>query len=308
MTETDWERELYSLVNQNQQKEEHNEDSTLNKEFRYKEVNIKLKYLQASDSESVKLFHSVRKKNCYFCNTIKKPPYKMLKFRNYLIAPCESSVISNHFMVFDVNHKTNVKTTRIFDILLLAEKFKQYLVVYDGFDIVDNGKSHCFFHLLGQNSLSIQNECANTELQYKLHESQAGYLSIVKNKLRGVLVIKSKCKQWVEEVYFEIEKLLGRSYTLGKRPFVNVYCWLIDDIYNVAIIPRVVKNPTQYYLNRDKRINISFGAIEMGGLISITDESDMDKISKEVLMDMYSQVSYTYNHLQKIMVGINSNL
>ena len=73
---------------------------------------------------------------------------------------------------------------------------------------------------------------------------------------RAAIVIKSVSAEWIFHVYLEIEKILGRSYSLSKYPFINCFTYKNKNDYYLVVFPRVVHKTNailrQFFISNKK--------------------------------------------------------
>jgi hypothetical protein len=72
---------------------------------------------------------------------------------------------------------------------------------------------------------------------------------------------------------------------------MNVIAFTEDNKYKLHVFPRKAHRPGHYYEKGKKQLLISPGALDMAGLVICVREEDFEKISKQDIEDIYSQVS-----------------
>ena len=77
----------------------------------------------------------------------------------------------------------------------------------------------------------------------------------------------------------------------GEEPLMNLFLFYDDNGYHLFFFLRKAHRPSQYYAQNDDFWMISPGAIDMGGVLVLPRETDFDRIEKNIICDVYNQVS-----------------
>lgn len=305
MSDNQWNQILDDLYSQNKYKNLSMSDNYKARDLCFNDFCISLRFHPEFNKSRLNGISNSIGNDCYFCKKMNNPTEEVVQLHDeYFALQVSYSLFLQHYFIFDFKHNRKVRTGRVFDILLFSERLKDCIVMSDGLDIPLKSNYHFYMHLINKQSLPIEKDCKNNRLLEEIYSCEDGYVGLLKNYLRGAILIKSHNKQWLANVYFEIEKLLGRSYVNDKLPYLNIMAWKNDKGWNLIIIPRVVQHPTQYYERDQRKINIASGSIEMGGVFSVSLEKDFENLSSEIIADIYSQVSYRYNHLKEIILPL----
>ena len=158
---------------------------------------------------------------------------------------------------------------KVGDMLTLAELLPDHVVFYNGPKCGASAPDH--FHL------------------------QAGLKSPIlmtgENELRSCLVIESSSKQEVEDRFEDVYQYLHSRQPDEDEPMLNLIAFVENNNYVLHVFPRKAHRPKQFFEEGKRQLLISPGAIDMAGLIITAREEDFNKIKKEDIEDIYSQVS-----------------
>ena len=72
---------------------------------------------------------------------------------------------------------------------------------------------------------------------------------------------------------------------------MNLFCFMMIMVIIYFFFLRKAHRPSQYYAQNDDFWMISPGAIDMGGVLVLPRETDFDRIEKNIIYDVYNQVS-----------------
>ena len=73
-----------------------------------------------------------------------------------------------------------------------------------------------------------------------------------------------------------------------------------EGFLEVLLFPRISHRPSCYFLTGENQMLVSPGAVDMAGVIILPREEDFDKITKEDVVKIYSEVGFDDNQLHKL--------
>ena len=86
---------------------------------------------------------------------------------------------------------------------------------------------------------------------------------------------------------------------------LNILGYYRDGKWIIVIFPRQKHRPTYYFEEGDKNILLSPASVDMGGVLITPLEKDFNKITKEEIIDIFSQVTIEKTTFDKICLEIN---
>ena len=93
------------------------------------------------------------------------------------------------------------------------------------------------------------------------------------------------------------------------EPMMNLICNYDEEFgWRVIIFLRSKHRPSQYYLEGENQIMLSPAAIDLGGVCIVPVEKDFDKIEKESLKSIFTEVVLSFNDFETLMVKLKKNL
>ncbi len=213
---------------------------------------------------------SIEARPCFLCKENRPKVQKGIEFLGkYIILANPFPILENHITIPIHSHVPQRIRKKIADILTLVEELSDYVVFYNGPKCGASAPDH--FHL------------------------QAGLKSEIlmqgDNDLRTCLIIESESKKEVEDNFNNLYYYLSHRQPEEDEPMMNIMCFADKGKYVLHVFPRKAHRPRQYFEKGSKQLMISPGALDMAGLIITPREEDFEKINKEDVEDIYSQVS-----------------
>lgn len=213
---------------------------------------------------------SIDERPCFLCEKNRPAEQTAISFLDkYAILANPYPILKNHLTIALLSHKPQVIRRKIGDMLDLAQQLPDYVVFYNGPKCGASAPDH--FHL------------------------QAGlkspFLMQGDNELRSCLVVESASKQEVVEHFEDVYSFLQSKQPDEDEPMFNLIAFSHHNKYVLHIFPRKTHRPRQFFYEGKQQLLISPGALDMAGLLVASREEDFQKIKKEDIEDIFSQVS-----------------
>lgn len=213
---------------------------------------------------------AIEKRPCFLCEANRPSSQRGIPFlEKYTILCNPFPILRNHLTIPIHSHVPQRIRKKTGDMLALAEQLPDYLIFYNGPKCGASAPDH--FHLQAGLKLPL--------------------LMQGDNELRSCLQIESNSKKEVQEFFEDIYQYLHHHQPDEEEPMMNVIAFTENNKYKLHIFPRKAHRPRHYYDKGPKQLLISPGALDMAGLIISVREEDFDKINKQDIEDIYSQVS-----------------
>lgn len=213
---------------------------------------------------------SIEERPCFLCEKNRPDVQKGIEFLDkYIILANPFPILDNHLTIALHSHVPQRIRKKIGDILSLAEQLPDYIIFYNGPKCGASAPDH--FHM---------------QAGLKSDILMQGY-----NELRTCLIIEGDTKEDVESDFEDVYHYLSKRQPDEDEPMMNIIAFVDQGKYVLHIFPRKAHRPGQYHDSGKRQLMISPGAIDMAGLIITVREEDFNKIRKEDIEDIYSQVS-----------------
>ncbi len=259
--------------------------------------------LLSSKAKVSQLLKSVDVNNCNVCLRLQagKQSYKRVLNDKYIIINRHHSIFKNNKLLVADKHFRKKDYEKIKDILLLAKIYNDSVVLCDGMTYPDGIKRHFYLPVLPKYYFSLIeqiNSGACVNLFFKDNNIE---ISLLEKQIRSAIIVKSKNYIWIFNVYLELEKLLGRSYSLSKYPYINFSSYYNNDEFVFIIFARVVQKPLQYYNSSLEQIKVIPGAQELMGMFVVGNVLYYNNLTEYSVKSIYEQISYSHSSLTEII-------
>lgn len=213
---------------------------------------------------------TIENRPCFLCEANRPSQQKGVPFLNKYILLCNPyPILKNHLTIPLHTHAPQRIRRKIGDMLTFCEQLPDYIIFYNGPKCGASAPDH--FHF---------------QAGLKIPELMQG-----DNELRSCLRIESDDKNEVQELFEDVYQYLQHLQPEEIEPMLNVIAFTEENRYILHIFPRKLHRPRQYFEQGKRQLLISPGALDMAGLMISVREEDFEKINKQDLEDIYSQVS-----------------
>ena len=213
---------------------------------------------------------AIAQRPCFLCEANRPVIQRGIPFLGKYIILCNPfPILRNHITIPIHSHVPQRIRNKTGDMLTLAGELPDYVVFYNGPECGASAPDH--FHL------------------------QAGlktaHLLQGDNALRSCLTIESESKKEVEELFEDVYQYLKHRRPDEEEPMMNVIAFTEENRYKLHLFPRRAHRPRHYFEEGARQLLISPGALDMAGLIITVREEDFNKIERQDIEEIYSQVS-----------------
>lgn len=213
---------------------------------------------------------NIEQRPCFLCEENRPKEQRGIAYQEkYTILVNPFPILKKHLTIPIQSHVPQRIRRKIGDMMDLAQQLPDYIVFYNGPKCGASAPDH--FHF---------------QAGLKQPVLMAG-----DNELRSCLVIESKSKEEIEERFEDVYLYLKNLQPDEDEPMMNLIAFTSGGKYVLHVFPRKSHRPRQYFETGKRQLLISPGALDMAGLMITARTVDFDKIRKEDIEDIYSQVS-----------------
>ena len=213
---------------------------------------------------------NIEKRPCFLCKENRPKQQEGIPFLDkYIVLINPFPILKQHLTIPLHSHVAQRIGKKMGDMLQLAAQLPDYVIFYNGPKCGASAPDH--FHF------------------------QAGLKSPIlmagENELRSCLEIESRNIGEIIGLFEDTCHFLQSRQPQEEEPMFNLIAFTKHDKYVLHIFPRKAHRPRQYFLEGSKGLMVSPGALDMAGLVITVREEDFEKIDREEIEDIFSQVS-----------------
>ncbi|MDL2255188.1 DUF4922 domain-containing protein [Parabacteroides sp. OttesenSCG-928-G06] len=248
----------------------------------------------------------IRERPCFLCPD--NLPEEQIRFRfryeeEYLLLCNPYPIFLEHFTIPSTTHQPQAIANRFSDFLQINKALDKYTLFYNGPQSGASAPDHIHFQAVTRNVMPLDKEIETIHPQREqlLINSPEGSLHALKHYMRNGFIIRAASQEKAIDLFQVVYESAGG----GKEPDMNLFSYYTNGKWTIVVILRKTHRPWQYNAEGKDHILSSPGAADMGGLFITPRKEDFEKITPEILTDIYKQVGYDNEQIEAISQKIH---
>ena len=246
---------------------------------------------------------SIAQRPCFLCakNRPKEQMHRTLDgLYELLVNPYP--ILPVHFTIPTLRHRAQRILPMYGELLQLAQRNADLTLLYNGPHCGASAPDHAHLQAVSNGILPIQ--CSWQRLSRNMAEivkldDDAGIWQL-SDYPATAFVIKSHDVEAGEQLFKQLYRCLPPSAD-NTEPMMNIIAWSGGGSLVSVVLPRRKHRPDCYTAEGDAQYIISPGAVDMGGLIVTPREQDFRRLTLELILDIYREVSITPEQTQQVV-------
>ena len=245
---------------------------------------------------------SIAERPCFLCAK-NRPEQQMHRVVDgkYELLVNPFPILPIHFTLPTLKHQPQRISSMYGEMLLLAEQNTNLTLLYNGPYCGASAPDHAHFQAISSGHLPLQQAwqrlCRNLVDVVLLDDEGIWHIP---DYPAAAFLIRSHTVDRGEQLFKRLYDCL--PLVAGHiEPMMNVIVWQQGDMLLSVVLPRCKHRPDCYTADGDAQYIISPGAVDMGGLIITPREQDFRRLTAEIVMAIYREVSLTPEQQQVII-------
>ncbi|MDL2223268.1 DUF4922 domain-containing protein [Bacteroidales bacterium OttesenSCG-928-M11] len=230
---------------------------------------------------------------CPLCRENRSDEQKSIPFLDlFSVMVNPYPIFDRHFTIAYNQHSQQYLKGFSFFLLNFARRYPNYLVFYNGPRSGASLPNHLHLQAIPKGNLPVEKDVLLLKKK-PLIIDKLGSSYYLCNYLRMCIVLESVSDIWLMSY---LEHTLWKHLSVNsneEEPMMNVIVSYDREtkVWRLFVFPRKKHRPTQFYEQGNNRLLISPGTIDMGGVLIVPREEDFNKITKDIIQDIYNQIS-----------------
>ena len=237
---------------------------------------------------------SIEKRKCFLCTENLPAKQERLDFKDKYWVLCNPyPIFREHLTIACKEHVKQDFLPHFDSFLELTKTLDIYSVFYNGPQSGASAPDHLHFQAASTGSMTLD----DIVQQVPLCHQPAKVMTFNASFRNGYLIGGSDKKML--KIY--VERLMSTFIKEEDEwePKMNVFCYYRNNEWLIVLIPRRQHRPWQYSAYDEDCFLSSPGAADIGGLFVTPRKEDYDRADADVLMDIYGQVCYSKEELDR---------
>lgn len=245
---------------------------------------------------------SIEARPCFLCVNNLPADQKAVKiFDDFILLINPYPIFDKHFTIPITHHIPQAIKTELGNMMeisfLLGENFS---VFYNGPRCGASAPDHLHFQAGNFGFMNIDHEFNSICSSYGkvLIENENIIVRVVTGCLRNFFSIESKDISAITEWFNKIYEILDTEKS-DTEPMLNIIC-NYNDGWRLLIFPRTKHRPTYFFEEGEGKVLISPAAVDLGGVLIFPREENFNKITRELIADIFAQVTFNDDEIYSI--------
>ncbi len=248
---------------------------------------------------------SISDRPCFLCPKNLPPEQKALKIvGEYILLVNPFPIFDKHFTIPVVTHRPQLIYKEIESMLDISFMLgSKYSVFYNGPKCGASAPDHLHFQAgnFGYMKIDSEYESIVNSFGQTIQSNEKCRTISVTGCLRNFLSIESNDKKEIIKEFYKIYDVLMKD---EDEPLLNIIC-RYDEKWRLMIFPRTKHRPSHFFEEGEGKYLISPAAVDLGGVLIFPREEDFKRINKELITDIFKQVTFSDDEFNKIINRLN---
>jgi len=235
---------------------------------------------------------SIAARKCFLCNENRPPEQEAIAFGDdFLILVNPFPIFKNHFTISCNRHIDQRFIPSVKTLLELAAAMEGFTVFYNGPECGASAPDHLHFQAGESGFIPVTDEFERFKSSGRiLFPGENTKVWAFDNYLRKMISVETSSMHEALKVVDLYYKHFAAIQPEKMEPMMNALCSFSNDKWIIHLFPRKAHRPSHFYEEGEKQILISPGSVDFGGVFILPRREDFDKISKEDIVDILTQV------------------
>ena len=244
---------------------------------------------------------SLKARKCFLCGENQPVEQEKIDWNGkYKIQVNPYPIFPRHLTIACLQHVEQSILGRAADMLHLAADLPEFVLFYNGPHCGASAPDHMHFQAGNKGFMPFCDEFA--EGKFKTESIADGCVQWCDAPGRP-FVISSEDASKVETLFNKIAALLPVNEG-DIEPMMNVLCWKEQNIYHLAIFPRIKHRPSNYG-DGEGQFLLSPASVDMGQAIAVPVERDFRLLTPEVVKQMFDELCLSSEGAQLLIEKFN---
>lgn len=248
---------------------------------------------------------SINERKCFLCPANLPEEQKgILCEDEYLILCNPFPIFPEHFTIPNINHiPQQIKNNFPLMLKLTKDLSKHYLVLYNGPKCGASAPDHFHFQAGTKNFMPIMDDFHQLKNEYGelLIEDDKITIYAIDDGIRRMISLESLSSEMLVSNFDKLYEIYSAVTASIAEPMLNIIVSYEEEFgWRVIVFLREKHRSSHYFLEGDDKILLSAASVDLGGVCITPLEKDFEKMIKEKLTEILSEVTLNKRSFEAI--------
>ena len=249
---------------------------------------------------------SIAERPCFLCakNRPQEQMHRVIDGKYELLVN-PFPILPFHFTMPTLNHQPQRILSMYDEMLKVAAENTDVTLLYNGPRCGASAPDHAHLQTVGTGHLPLQQawQRLSRNLVEVVKDDEDNGIWQVADYPAAAFVIRSYSQAIGERLF---RRLYDALPPCDEEPMMNIIMWQSDGAVLSVVLPRRKHRPDCYTATGEAQYIISPGAVDMGGLIITPREQDFRRVTPELILDIYRELSLTPEQMEQVKVAVSN--
>ncbi|MDT3695332.1 MAG: DUF4922 domain-containing protein [Ignavibacterium sp.] len=252
---------------------------------------------------------SISERKCFLCVENLPEQQRGILYNNYIILCNPFPIFTEHFTITHKKHQPQKIVDTFSDMIDISRDiYKYYSVIYNGPRCGASAPDHLHFQAGNKFFMPIDDEFHLIKNEYgkEIFESDQISMFAVDDGIRKFISIESLDRDLLIKTFSRFYKIYSALRNEDSEPLMNLISFYEEEYgWRVIIFLRSKHRPAAFFAEDESKMLVSPAAIDLGGVCVFPREEDFNRITKELLADIFKEVFVDGSELERIIIECN---
>ena len=254
---------------------------------------------------------SISERKCFLCEENLPAEQKGILYNdNYVILCNPFPIFPTHFTLTHKEHTQQRIIDTFSDMLDLSKDLsKHYSVIYNGPRCGASAPDHLHFQAGNKFFMPIDDEFHQIKNEYGkvIFEDDDLSFYAIDDGLRKFVSIESLDKELVTNTFNKFYKTYSKLMNEEQEPMINLISFYEEEYgWRIIIFLRAKHRPAVFFTEDESKMLVSPAAIDLGGVCVFPREDDFNRITKEMIAEIFKEVFLDEKKLDSLVRKLSS--
>ncbi|MFZ1518972.1 MAG: DUF4922 domain-containing protein [Ignavibacteriaceae bacterium] len=249
---------------------------------------------------------SISERKCFLCNENLPEEQKGILYNDKYIILCNPfPIFPEHFTLTYKKHEPQRIIDTFSDMLDLSKDIsKYYSAIYNGPRCGASAPDHLHFQAGNKYFMPIDDEFHQIKNEFGkvIYENDDLSFYAIDDGLRKFVSIESLDKDLVVNTFNKFYKTYSYMMNEEQEPMINLVSFYEEEFgWRIIIFLRAKHRPAVFFAEDESKMLVSPAAIDLGGVCVFPREEDFNRITKEMIVDIFKEVFIDVTLFKKVL-------
>lgn len=256
---------------------------------------------------------SISERKCFLCISNLPEEQKGIKYGSkFLILANPFPIFTEHFTIVHINHIPQEIYGWFGSMLSLSKDMsKHYTVIYNGPKCGASAPDHLHFQAGNKYFMPVDNEFHSIKNEYGeiFFENEIITVAGIDDNLRRFISIETNNKESAEDTFKLFFNVYKKIVSEDEEPMMNILSFYEEEYgWRIIIFLRSKHRPSHYFKDGEEKLVLSPAAVDLGGVCITPLEKDFERINKDLITEIFKEVSLAKEQFEFIKSSIKTEL